>query len=369
MDEARIPGTAAKPARSAPPAKSDCVIVLGNHASHAGIGDIVYSISDYFSRDYRVSTAEGVAPGKFNIIIDEFSNPYFVQFLKEAKQANRGTRYAIVATEFYTPFSLLGLRLGATFNFFGGVRDWASGGRIAASRLSLGLYQLPYMHRRFIGFLAALEIADAVLTIHPKILESLGAWATHGDKRLPPNANIYPRIDLARGYRAKRLRSLPFGYAMTGTQTPFRKAVAEKLLLAFHKAGYDWPIYLHVPFGDVGRFELSGYPPETPKYLYNINPPQKRNWPYSSPMRILRAALLGQIPVVTRKFGDHEIEQIALVLDMPLKAEKAQKLWCEATIGRKELVERFTASVETYNEIAARKNAAVEKACRIAGLI
>lgn len=370
MHEAKIPSTIiGKGIRgSARSAKPDCVIVLGNHASHAGIGDIVYAISDYFSQDYRVSTSEGIAPGKLNIIIDEFSNPYFVEFLRETRRIHPGTKYAVVATEFYTPIVFLGLRLGATFNFFGEMRDWTATGRIVASRILFGLYRLPYIHRRYLGFLAALATADAVLTIHPKILESLEVWAKLNGSSLPPSATVYPRVDLSYADRIRRLKKLPFGYTMTGTLTPYRKEIAKELLRAFRKAGYDWPIYLHLPFGDAGRFDLSGYPPEVPKYLYNVNPPQKRRWRYSSPMRILRAALLGQIPVITKKFGDHEIEEIAFVLDTSPKIGAAQKLWCEATIGREELVKNYVAAVEAYNEVAKRKNETMTQLCRTARL-
>jgi hypothetical protein len=84
-------------------------------------------------------------------------------------------------------------------------------------------------------------------------------------------------------------------------------------------------------------------------------------------MRILRAALLGQIPLVTKKFGDHEIETIA----MPWKNKTAvaQRLWREGTLGRVILIERFVAAVERFNETARRKNLRVTEICLKAGIV
>jgi hypothetical protein len=92
-------------------------------------------------------------------------------------------------------------------------------------------------------------------------------------------------------------------------------------------------------------------------YLFNFNPPQSRGWKWCSIMRLYRAAVLGQIPIVTKKFGDHEIEDIALLWDK--RKSTAMRLLTEGTIGRSLLVERYLAAVERYNGIAHRKNSAI----------
>ncbi len=80
-------------------------------------------------------------------------------------------------------------------------------------------------------------------------------------------------------------------------------------------------------------------------------------------MRILRAVLYGQIPVVTRRFGDHEIESIAKVWDPEAKdVTEFRELWLKATLGRGSLINDHSAAVAEYNRIAEQKNAAVELA-------
>jgi hypothetical protein len=95
-------------------------------------------------------------------------------------------------------------------------------------------------------------------------------------------------------------------------------------------------------------------------FVYNLNPPQRRNWRYSSPMRILRAVLMGQIPLVTRKFGDHELEELALEWDNQQKT--ADFLWALAVGDRGELLERHLAAASHYNAIAREKNARIDAA-------
>ena len=340
---------------------AECVIVLGNHPSHAGIGDIAYTVYAHFSRNFRVRAQEALAPGAFNIIIDEFTNPQFVEYLKETKRKNPRTKYAVVATEFYTPLPIPLFGIEGTFNFFGGRADWMSLGGQVVRQLKLAQKPHSYMHRRFLGFVEAIKVADIVLSVHPEILVSLELLSRRPDKMPCPAANLYPTIDLEARDRMHRLQTLPFGFALTGSLTTSRARAGTRLRQAFTTAGYNAAVYKEIPFGPAEKLSLEAYPTETPEYLFNFNPPQQPRWGFSSPMRLLRAALLGQIPVVTRMFGDHELERIALLWQPSVKS--AQRFWCDATVGRETLIERFVGSVADYNRIAEEKNKALAKAC------
>src|SRR6185437_3126570 len=110
----------------------------------------------------------------------------------------------------------------------------------------------------------------------------------------------------------RRLKELPAGFVTTGTLTPFRRRQASKICASLLKAGID-PVYRHMPFKDTPGAHLAddkvvfeSADAKSADYLFNVNPPQRENWPFSSPMRLLRAILLGQIPVITKRFGDHE---------------------------------------------------------------
>jgi hypothetical protein len=343
---------------------TECVIVLGNHLSYAGVGDIVYTVYAHFSRQFPVRVQEALSPGAFNIIIDEFTNPNFVEYLKEVKVRYPETRYAIVATEFYTPFIFPVFGITGTFNFFGSRADWRALGRNIIGQVARNYRS--YMHRRFLGFLEATQVTDLIISVHPKILTSLERLSRQQPKPVPA-ANIYPTIDLEIGNQLESLATLPFGFALTGSVTKYRARTAARLRRAFTKAGCHAAVYKEIPFGPPAKISLEEYPKETAEHIFNFNPPQQAQWAFSSPMRLLRAALLGQIPVVTKIFGDHEIERIALLWKPTLDC--AWRFWCDATLGRETLVEQFRSAVEEYNRIAEEKNRAVTEACLKAGIL
>lgn len=344
----------------------ECVIVLGNHPSHAGIGDIAYTVYAHFARQFRVRAQDALAPSAFNIIIDEFTNPQFIEYLKETKKRYPRTKYGLVATEFYTPLRVGVFGIEGTFNFFGSRADWVSLGGQVVHQLKLAQKPHSYMHRRFLGFVEAIQAADIILSVHPGILASLQLLSQRPNKMRCPVANLYPTIDPESHNRMQRLRTLPFGFALTGSLTPYRARAGARLRHAFTTAGYNAAVYKEIPFSPVEKLSLENYPTETPEYLFNFNPPQQARWGFSSPMRLLRAALLGQIPVVTRMFGDHELERIALLWEPSV--ETAQRFWCDATLGRETLIERFMGSLADYNRVAEEKNKVVTKACIEAGV-
>ena len=350
----------------APQKNAECVIVLGNHPSHAGIGDIAYTVYAHFARHFRVRAQEALAPGAFNIIIDEFTNPQYVEYLRETKRRDPRTKYGVIATEFYTPLPAAVFGIEGTFNFFGGRTDWVSLGGQVMRQLKLAQKPHSYMHRRFLGFLEAIEVADIILSVHPEILASLELLYQRPNQMRCPAANLYPTIDLESRDRMHRLRTLPFGFALTGSLTTYRARAGARLRQAFTMAGYNAAVYREIPFSPAEKLSLTTYPTETPEYLFNFNPPQQAKWAFSSPMRLLRAALLGQMPVVTKVFGDHEIERIALLWEPSV--DSAQRFWCDGTIGRDTLIERFVGSVADYNRIAEERNKPLTKACVEAGI-
>ncbi|MGA8652916.1 MAG: hypothetical protein WB677_20290, partial [Xanthobacteraceae bacterium] len=96
-------------------------LVWANHEYTHGIGEIVFTVDASMSGHCALKPTANVRPGAVNIIIDEFSNPYFVDRLAQIKKESPRTKYVFVATEFVTPISLFGRELERTFNFFGSV--------------------------------------------------------------------------------------------------------------------------------------------------------------------------------------------------------------------------------------------------------
>lgn len=370
----------AAPSPAVPPddGARECIIVIGNHASYVGIGEILYTLVTYFSARYRTRVAGSLVPDQINVVIDEFAIRARVDLIRQMKVAHPKTQFILMATEFVTPIRLLGVSLGETFNFFALREDYRHLLHLLAHRVRL-TEQPPYMYARYRGFIEMLGTADVVLCAHPGIANTMQLLPGDLGNPTAPWLTLYPEIDLDRLARDQRLFRLPAGVVMTGTLTTFRERVVSRMLNAFRKAGVSTAFYQHVRFDQSRALRINDQEPDfgyeeidiedqagsqaadgVRNFLYNLNPPQRANWPYSSPMRILRAIMLGQIPVVTRKFEDHDIETTAVLWDG--KVNTAERMWAEATMGRAALVERYLASVADYNRVAQEKNAAIDRA-------
>jgi hypothetical protein len=361
-------------------------VAIGNHRFTHGIGEILYTLKAFFSRlssSYEVTYSIDLKPGVTNVLIDEFSLLETIGFLQEFKKAHPGTKFVIVATEFITPIRLFGLRLGETFNYFDPWEDRKYGFEMIGHALGLARVP-PYMRARYLGFCQALCLADLVIAVHPAIVDALLPLAAKMDHWVAPPVNLYPEISPEQNALRSRLQEWPAEFVTTGTQTRFRRRIIKKLLLVSHNIGVRGRVFLHLPVDQDAPFTLHDgrieFPFETvddqtseekrldivgPERggLFNLNPPQRANWPYSSPMRILRAVLYDQIPLITRRFGDHEIEVLAKLWNPDISdASVIRDLWLEATLERESLIERHIAAISEYNRIAKRKNAAVDLA-------
>lgn len=360
-------------------------VAIGNHRYAHGIGEILYTLKAFFSRlssFYEVTYSIDLKPDVTNVLIDEFSLLETIGFLQEFKKTYPGTKFVIVATEFITPIRLFGLQLGETFNYFDPWEDRKYGFEMIGHRLGLARVP-PYMRARYLGFYESLRLADLVIAVHPAIVEALLPLAAKMDRWAAPPVNLYPEISLEQNALDSRLQEWPAGFVTTGTQTRFRRRIIKKLLLVSREIGVQGPVFLHLPFDQNAPFSLHDgsieFPFETlgspiseekrldiaseTGRLFNLNPPQRANWPYSSPMRILRAVLYGQIPLVTRRFGDHEIEALAKLWNPDTSDSRViSDLWLEATLERESLIERHVAAISEYNGIAQQKNATVDLA-------
>jgi hypothetical protein len=93
-------------------------LIVSNHSSTHGIGEILFTVYHLFSGEFKIHRATQLRKNSINVIIDEFSRPYFVQEVRSIKEKYPTTRIVIIATEFITPVKVLGMELTKTFNFF-----------------------------------------------------------------------------------------------------------------------------------------------------------------------------------------------------------------------------------------------------------
>jgi len=344
-------------------AKDEAYLFWANHGSVHGIGEIVFTIHACLSGRCLLKPTKQIRPGKINIIIDEFSNPHFVHRLHEIKKEDPQTRYVVVATEFITPIAILGLEFSRTFNFFWELNDWNN---LLNNWLRQSAGRMPlYMHQRYLGFIEALSICDLLVFVHPQIGRELTNVAASFPNLVAPPAVIYPELtmELITQHRSSDFPvgfDLRIGFDLTGTLTRYRQRVMRKLVKQFGRAGWHGPIWQHVRFEERQPIALaeSGFNfhyevPGEHQHLFNISPPQQRRWPYSSPMRVVRAALMGQIPVVTKRFNDHEIDDIAVLWDG--RVDTALKI-LSYRMDRGSLLNDYIDSVERYNVKAKAKN-------------
>lgn len=365
-------------------------VVIGNHLHRHGIGEILYTLKAFFSRRaYEVTYSPDLTAGATNILIDEFSIHGTLLRMQKCKKDHPETKFIIVATEFPTPLRFFGMDFGETFNHFDFWEDFKYGSAVAKYRLGLNR-EPPYMHARYLGFSEALRLADLVVAVHPAIVAALLPLAAEMGHWVSPPLDFYPEIGADEAALAARLREWPSGFVTTGTMTPFRKKIATTLMRSSRMVGIQGPVYTHLPFDRTEAFTLHDGAIEFPfekfgseddkekkleRYsdkarlelgcLFNLNPPQRANWRYSSPMRILRAVLYGQIPVVTQRFADHEIEAIAKLWD-PKSRDLTTfgKLWTAASVDREKLIAQHMAAVSNYNRIAIQKNEAFDLALK-----
>jgi len=333
-------------------------IVFGNHTSSLGIREVVHSLLSSLQNDFSVKLTKELKSNCVNIIIDEFSHPYDVAAIKKAKELYPKTKIVIAATEFVTPISVFGVEIAKTFNFFETPALWT----VLLSRNPTPiLQQAIYLRRRYLGFLRVLKYCDLLAGVHPQILPAVSKLMDQFEIDLPAPVSFYPQIGSLSAKQVERLCSLPVGFTMSGTPTPYRNRITAGLIRNFKRVGWTTPIYKYLPFEppddtvfSTDSSYLAEYRGNYPGYLFNINPPQSANWPYSSPMRILRAILLGQIPVITKRCYDHPLEDVAMLWDG--KKETAFEVATRQIFDRQPWLTEYLRSIEAYDRLTREAN-------------
>ena len=198
--------------------------------------------------------------------------------------------------------SLLGVELTKTFNFFGTRDDWI---KLVFGTLRHLVGSPPsYLQMRYRGFVRALQYCDLLAVIHPAILPTISQLVRQSGPDLASPIAVYPRMGPLSVVQLNRLWHLPVGFSMTGTQTRYRVGLTRRLVRKFQRVGWLSPIYKHIPFeasandalpSDLDDY-LTDYQSVAPEYLFNINPPQTENWPYSVPCEFFAPYCLGRSP-------------------------------------------------------------------------
>lgn len=157
------------------PMPKQIYIAIGNHRSYVGIKELIYSLQSSLSDSFSVKLTRELKSDSVNIIIDEFSGLFDLAVIKKTKELYPNTKIVIIATEFATPVSVLGLELTKTFNFFNSPDDWVK--LILGSLRHLAGGVPSYMQLRYVGFVRALQYCDLLAVIHPAICRRSRSWS------------------------------------------------------------------------------------------------------------------------------------------------------------------------------------------------
>jgi len=373
-------------------------LYTGNHQPTVGILDYIDILKFIFKRrGEHLTVSDTLDTHGVNLIIDEFSSYYTIRHLEETKQEHPDMRLVYILTEFVTPTAFF-----TTFNYFNGRVKWAFlpwyhirvcrkrpefgvtpngrdyfnafltlptlglvGGYYLAlrllGRLHLGFAQrrlkrfrktvgnAAYLHRRFLGLQKMIAYADAVAIIHPKLMESAEYLKAQCGKENMKVFDLYPELDdglyAASGKGLKTFLEREMGIEQSGSITPYRHSFTI-LINAMIAENFRFNAVCEHSFSDSGKENQIAY-------AYSLHPPQSKDWRFSSPTRIYRGLIQGSVPILTKVFDDHPIEQVALHFeancDFLFRLEDMQR-------NRNRLSSYLNPRISKYNQFVRPKN-------------
>lgn len=332
---------------------------VGNHGKQDGIEEYITLFHSVFGdRGIEVVVSNDLVPDQPNIIIDEFTNCYKNRDLEIFRSRHPSTRLIFVLTEFvrsrwgmesFNHFA--GLRASAVLAIFTifikkmrrdfppiSLRDWLlallflpllvfepfswAGNyllrsiglkkfsvKTALNRIQSDYHKLLYFHMRYLGLLANLKHADAIISSHESVVESMEGILSSIDPKPVFLGVAYSEFDEQCVLDKLMVDKQPF-MEVTGSITPERQKWMERINAQLRIMG------LHHTFDPCQTFSFSRARSRAPcnRGAYSLHPPQTATWPYSSPTRIYRAlAVDGNLPVLTKWFGQNPIEDICYI--------------------------------------------------------
>ena len=321
-------------------------IYTGNHPGTLMVDDAINFLRKMFSKkgcDCVVSNE--LKTDSINLIIDEFSSLERSQKIVKFKEKHSESLIILVGTEFIERRFFV-----RRFNFFeGGILDAAVvsalkvfyclnsnyfTNNLIMSDLMIGILYSPllifdfiaslikkirnrskdlldrprkhaYWVRRYLGCMKMINYVDGIVVTHSKIINTIEEL----DNKLPLIGTIYPEIDIE-NISENLFKNKELFIEVTGTVTPYRLKKITEIDNDISE------LSLENKFKFCKAFPASNQKENSIRGAYSLHPPQTNNWKYSSPVRIYRALCFDyNIPILTRRFNDHPIEDICFIYD------------------------------------------------------
>ncbi|MDQ8731317.1 hypothetical protein LPJ38_30100 [Bradyrhizobium daqingense] len=367
-------------------------LYTGNHGKLDGIEDYITLIAAIMGkRGIDVKVSSTLDPEAINVIIDEFTNYVENRRIANFKTAYPHSRMIFVLTEFTVR------NWGVTsFNNFGGPLDAATialfdvylrlarddFGKIgfgsvlrllcyspllaiqllpAIAQLILRIFfkrfsrqrveflrsnhRTIYFHMRYLGLMASLHHADAVITSHEKVFEG-----TNRESRRPLEhfGVLYAELD-PETVIDKLMREKKLFMEITGTVTRYRQKWIERINRQLTTLGLQNVFYYckALPFSFLASDEPAN------RAAYSLHPPQTRTWPYSSPTRLFRALSVDHnLPVLTHHFHQNPIEDVCFEFKGTASFVELYEMFND----RSRLRNFVEPKLKRYNEIVTARN-------------
>lgn len=166
------------------------------------------------------------------------------------------------------------------------------------------IHNLIYNINRFFGLQSYIRKFNNVFFSHP-------GQITNYKKIFPDTiflSYFLPSFDVKDFY--KNFKKEDFGFYFSGRLTKERIDMSNFFIKSFSRYFSKKVNYAYYDFSHLKKNLI------TKKYQFSIHPPQVKSWPFSSPTRIYRSYYNDfSIPIIFKKFGDCEIEDIALLIE------------------------------------------------------
>jgi hypothetical protein len=328
-------------------------IYTGNHSKTIPLDDTILILSKILrARKINFSISIELNPDSINIILDDFSDYERSKKIIDFKRDTPKALILIIATEHKEEKYLV-----STFNFFSGeIRDAAVISLLNIYyRISIKHFNYPtprdlvvavlyspivildyllniikfttlkkigffykrprkfaYMLQRYIGFEKMVNYADSVILLNNKDAASANVSV---DK--PIIGTLYPEIDVD-DIKKNIFKNKDLFFEVTGTITQYRLNKMQEINDDISDLNLQNSFLNCKDFPHGGIHEISKLvsKKKIKRGAYSLHPPQTETWKYASPGRIYRALCIDyNMPILTKKFNEHPIEDICFIYD------------------------------------------------------
>ena len=352
-------------------------IVLGNHISRWGIEDILDVLQSSLGDSLKMTQSPFLAPGMKNLVVEDFSNPRFTNYLVESE-----SKLILLLTEF--PITILGkiylnrfgFKASKIFLLIDAILSpfYSTIFRVSTGRVRSFAHTRNYWRARekSLRYVLSKGIVECLITLHPEITKRIHdsiqpnfvktftlypvIRSRNILKAKAPNAEIvFATFGSANRYRQREIRRAN-EYLPQGIQRLNEELANEIMADIVNKRVKTIPAGKILELSKVG---FSNAEPESTKFIIDFYFRNSAKWKYLSPIRIARS-INRERPVlyIGNKLEDHPINELVLQISSYNQLlPRLGKIEEELAFHEKK--------IDSYNNFASSENAKFIEACNV----